>query len=176
MKNTRTVTARHTLIAAYHGCEEAERAMVSLHETGFPLSQIAIVGNDWERIQAQSGAHDTGQNAIQGSNREGVLPGAGIGGITGILASFVLIPLTGIAIPGILMGVTASAVGGILVSGLLGSVEGQLSMEDLSSEYQSWLIEGDFLVVAHGAPEEIAQAHLDTTGPHHVRLYPYNWE
>jgi uncharacterized membrane protein len=164
-------TEQQAIVAVYHTHEEAEAAVRQLQHAGVPMNLISIVGRNWQVREDVQGYYHPG-DAI----REGASSGAWFGGLFGLLLGIGLfvIPVAGtILVLGPLGGLIAGAIGGAGVGALAGGLMSLGIPKDQALKYQSRLEAGEFLVVVHGAPAQIEQAHqiLQGTTPSDMQVH-----
>jgi hypothetical protein len=118
---TKTVTpsaATRRSIATFRNYADAERAVDTLAEQGFPVERVAIVGHDLELVEQITGRMDYPKAALRGA-ASGALTGALIGWIFGLLAW--ITPLIGwllLALYGLCFGAIVGALLGLLIHAL----------------------------------------------------------
>lgn len=149
-----------SVIAVYGTMEAAESAIKQVIEKGFPAKQLSIVAQNLKTEENVHGFVTTGDVAKAGAET-----GAWTGGIFGLLigAGFFLVPGFGpLMAAGSLAsmlfvgaeGATFGAAGG----GILGALAGLGVSHRHIIKYENNLVEGKYLVIAHGSDEEVATA------------------
>jgi hypothetical protein len=152
--------AESSIVNIYDNMTDVENTIRALDEGGFPISQVSIIAQSLESEKDIHGYITTGDVA-----KEGVVTGAWVGGLFGLLAgaAFLWIPGFGTlvvagplaaALIGGLEGVVAGAAGG----GLLGALFGLGISKEHILKYEEKLKGGKYLLVARGNAEQIAKA------------------
>jgi hypothetical protein len=139
---------------------EAENAVKELQRSGFNMKKLSIVGKDYHAEEHVVGYYNAGDRMNFWGKR-----GAFWGGLWGILfgSAFFLIP-----------GIGPLVVAGPLVSAIVGGLEGAVIVGGLSAlgaglysigipkdsilEYETAIKSEKFVVVVHGAADELAKA------------------
>jgi len=164
-----------SVIAVYPDHESAERAVKLLSKEGFPMSNLSIVGRDFQVSEKPIGFATPGYFA-----KEGAGAGALMGGLFGMLmgAAFLVVPGVG---PMVVAGPLVAALLGGLEGAAIGAAFGALSgaligwgvPRDQALLYETEVKAGKFLVIARGTPEEIARARaiLETSNPERLNVY-----
>ncbi len=148
-------------VGVYDRMSGAEEAVRGLGRSGFPRTQISVVARDLESEKEVHGYITAGDVAESGAAR-----GAWFSGLFGLLvgAAFVWAPDFGpLLVVGPLAATLLSGIEGALAGatggGLLGALVGWgVSMQDIL-RYEEQVRQGEYLVIAHGSAEEVAQAH-----------------
>ncbi len=172
--------AEQSTIGLYNTMSEAEEAIKSLDQGGFPIKQISIVTQNLESEKAVHGYVTAGDVAQTGAGT-----GAWVGGLFGLLvgAAFIWVPGFGpLFVAGSfaalllssMEGVAAGAVGG----GVLGALVGWGVSKKHILKYEEQLKAGKYLLIAQGSAEEVARAQnilkdskaADVT--HHAEVVP----
>ena len=163
------MTSNNAIVAIYKSHAEAETAVKELQQSGFDMKKLSIVGRDYHTDEHVVGYYNTGDRMKHWGKT-----GAFWGGIWGLLfgSAFFLIP-----------GVGPLLVAGPLVSWIVGALEGAVVVGGLSAigaglyslgipkdsilRYETALKTGKFVVIAHGSPDETAQAQkvINSTQP-----------
>lgn len=158
-----------SVVAIYNTHIEAEQAIAKLSAAAYDIKKVSIVGKDYHTEEKVVGYYTAGDRMKSWGGL-----GAFWGGIWGLLfgAGFFLIPgigpvLVAGPIVAALIGALESAV---VVGGLSAVAAGLVSLgipKDSAVKYEEALTADKFLLVVHGAPEELQQARtiLVTTGP-----------
>ena len=152
--------AQQSIVGVYDTLSQAEDAVRTLSEAGFPIQQVSIVARDLTSERQINGLVTAGDVATQGLST-----GAWLGGLFGLLvgAAFIWVPGFGplivagplaAAIAGGIEGAVAGAAGG----GLLGALIGWGVSRDQVLKYEERLRGGQYLLVAHGTDDEVARA------------------
>lgn len=103
-----------TTVGSYPAYGEAERAVDMLSDQGFPVDQLAIVGQDLRSVEHVTGRKGYGEAATQ-SAAQGAFLGFFIGLVVGLFS--IVDPLAsalGLALYGIVFGAVAGALLGLL--------------------------------------------------------------
>src|SRR5689334_13945618 len=106
-------STRASIVAVYPDHAAAEAAVRALHQAGFAMSDLSIVGRDFQVSEEPVGFVSPGDFAVSGATT-----GAWVGGIFGLLigAAFLVLP-----------GVGPVIVAGPLSAAILGGLEGALA-------------------------------------------------
>ena len=149
-----------SIVAVYAGHTEAEQAVAKLSTASFDITKVSIIGKDYHSEEKIVGYYNTGDRMKSWGGR-----GAFWGGIWGLLfgAGFFLIPGIGPVLIGgpflaALVGALESAV---VVGGISAVVGGLMSLgvpKESAIKYEADIKAGKFVLVAHGAPEELERA------------------
>jgi len=160
-------TVGSSVVAVYPDHPSAEEAVRRLLKEGFAMSDVSIVGRDFQVEEAPIGFVSTSDFA-----RAGAGTGAWVGGLFGLLfgAAFLVLPGVG---PVIIAGPLSAALLGGLEGALAGAAFGALSgalvglgvPKNQAFKYETQVKAGKFLVIVRGTPEQVgrARAVLDTT-------------
>lgn len=150
----------NAVVAIYDSHDQAERAVKSLQRAGFNMKQLSIVGRDYHSEEHVVGYYTTGDRMMYWGGM-----GAFWGGLWGFLfgAAFFFIP-----------GIGPIVVAGPLVTWIVAGLEGAAVVGGLSAlgaalygigipknsilKYETALRAGKFVLVAHGAPDEVRRA------------------
>ena len=156
------------VVGIYRAHPEAEASVKALQRSGFDMKKLSIVGKDYHTEEHVVGYYNTGDRMKVWGQR-----GAFWGGFWGMLFGSALFFIPGI---GPLM------VFGPLVAWIVGGLEGAVVVGGLSAlgaalygigipkdsimQYETALKAGQFVVIAHGTPDEVTKARriLETTG------------
>jgi uncharacterized membrane protein len=152
-----------SVVSVYATLAMAESAVKKLDEGKFPIQQISVVAKD---IHDEKKVH--GYVTACDVSKAGAKTGAWMGGLFGALvgAAFIWVP-----------GVGPAIVAGSLATALLGGILSGLSAWGISKQqilkYEETVKAGSYLLVAHGSPEEVAQAQnlLQGTGATEVNAH-----
>jgi hypothetical protein len=164
-----------SVIAVYHDHESTERAVRRLHEDGFDMRNVSIVGRDFQTGDEPVGFVTTGDCAATGAEI-----GAFLGGIFGLCvgAAFLILPGMGIVIAAgpiaaALVGGEEGALAGAVVGGLAGALVGWGIPGVHALKYETHVKDGKFLVLARGDSKTIehAKSVLRPEGPDHLETY-----
>lgn len=170
-----TMAEHNAVVGIYTTHTEAEAAVKALQRAGFDMRKLSIVGKDYHTEEHAIGYYTTGDRMQVWGKR-----GAFWGGLWGLLvgSGFFVIP-----------GIGPLLVFGPLVSWIIGALEGAVVGGGLSAlgaglyslgipkdsivEYETALKSDQFLVMAYGTREEVAQAKdiLEAAGAAQVAAY-----
>jgi uncharacterized membrane protein len=150
----------NAVVAIYNTHTEAEEAVKALQRSGFDMTQLSIVGKDYHTEDHVVGYYSTGDRMKAWGRM-----GAFWGGLWGLLfgAAFFAIP-----------GIGPVVIAGPLVSWIVGALEGAVVVGGLSAlgaglaglgiphdsilKYETALKAHQFLLIAHGSPEQVDRA------------------
>ena len=151
---------KSAVVAIYETHIEAELAVSELQRSGFDMQKLSIVGKDYQMEEEVVGYYNAGDRMKAWGKT-----GAFWGGIWGLLfgSAFFFIPGIGplLAAGPIVGGIIAVLESAALVGGLSVLGAGLYSMgipQDSIIEYETQLKVGKFVVIAHGAPDEVSHA------------------
>jgi heat induced stress protein YflT len=156
-------------VAIYKSHAEAEAAVKELQGSGFDMKKLSIVGRDYHTDENVVGYYNAGERMKCWGKA-----GAFWGGIWGLLfgSAFFFVPGVGpLLVAGPLVGWIVGALeGAVVVGGLSAIGAGLYSLgipKDSILQYETAVKAGKFVVIAHGAPEETAQAQeiINRTSP-----------
>jgi hypothetical protein len=163
------------VVAVYPDQSAAERAVRQLHEDGFPLDDLSIVGRDVQVTEEPDGLVSRGDYVKAGAET-----GSLFGGLSGLCigAGFLVLPglgLVGVAGPigaALLAGIEG-ALAGTALGGLAGALVGWDVPKHRAIKYEEQVKGGKFLVFVRSTPEVIARARalLAAQGPDHIDVY-----
>ena len=169
------MSEENVAVAVFDSHTKAERAVTTLGQSGFPLSQLTVVGRGYHTDEKVIGFYNIGDRIkLWGRN------GAFWGGLWGLFAGglFMTIPLLGpVVVLGHLAAMLIGAAEGALVVGGLSALSGALVSvgipKDSVVRYEEAVKADHFLVMAHGTPDEIkkAQAILQAASPTEVNIH-----
>jgi uncharacterized membrane protein len=152
-----------SVVAVYPDHESAERAVRKLHQAGFAMHDLSIVGRDFQVSEEPVGFVSTGDYAAAGAGT-----GAWVGGLFGLLvgAAFLILPGVG---PVVIAGPLSAA----LLGGLGGALAGWGVPKEQALKYETQVKAGKFLVIARGKTEDVARAKslLAPDTPEHIEIY-----
>ena len=149
------------VVAIYRDHDAAEQAIAKLRDASFDVTKLSIIRKDHTE-ESVVGYHTTGERmkywGLRGAFRGGLwglLLGAGVFLIPGVGPALTAGPLLGALVTGL---GSAAVVGGLsaLVAGV---IRLGIPKED-AIKYENAITSDKFLVIAHGTPEEVAQARL----------------
>jgi hypothetical protein len=166
-----------SVVAVYPDHAKAECAVRQLHEAGFALGDLSIVGRDFQVTEEPYGFVSRGDYAKAGAET-----GAWFGGLFGLFvgAGFLILPGLGlVVIAGPITAAVVAALEGALAGTAMGSLAGALVgwgvPKDRALKYEKQVKGGRFLLLVRSKPEVVARArallapetpdHLDVYGP-----------
>jgi hypothetical protein len=168
--------ARTTVVGIYGSHTAAEASVKALQRAGFDMTKLSIVGKDYHTEEHVVGYYNTGDRMKVWGKL-----GAFWGGLWGMLFGSALFFIPGIG-PLIVFGpmvawVIAGLEGAVVVGGLsaLGAALYGIGIpKDSVMQYETALKSDQFLVIAHGTPDEATKARhtLETTGAASVAAHP----
>ena len=149
-----------SIVAVYPDHDTAEHAVRELHEAGIAMSDLSIVGRDFQTTEEPVGFVDAKDYATAGA-----ATGAWFGGLFGLCVGAAFLVLPGIG-PIVVAGpLTAALVGGIegalagtALGGLGGALVGWGVPREKALKYETHVKGGKYLVVVRGEPAVIARA------------------
>ncbi len=157
----RIMAEEANVVAIYRDHDAAEQAIAKLRDASFDVTKLSIIRKDHTE-ESVVGYRTTGERmkywGLRGAFRGGLwglLLGAGVFLIPGVGPALTAGPLLGAIVTGL---GSAAVVGGLsaLVAGLI-----RLGMpKEDAIKYENAITSDKFLVIAHGTPEEVAQARL----------------
>ena len=164
-----------SVVAVYPDHATAESAVRRLHEAGFPLDDLSIVGRDFQVTEEPYGFVSRGDDI-----KAGAKTGAWFGGLFGLFigAGFLILPGLGLVvvagpIAAALLAGIEGAVAGTALGSLAGALVGWGVPKDRAINYEMQVKGGKFLVVVRAKPEVVARARslLAPTGPEHIEVH-----
>ncbi len=148
------------VVALYDTHAQAEEAIRELQKSGFDMQKLSIVGKDYYTEEEVVGYYTTGDRMKAWGKS-----GAFWGGLWGLLfgsAFFVMPGIGPLLAAGPLVGWIVGALeGAALVGGLSALGAGLFSLgipQDSVIEYETEIKAGKFVVIAHGAFDEVRKA------------------
>lgn len=158
--------AEHSVVGVYKTLGEAEEAVRSLGDGGFPIEQVSIIAQhlkDDRRVHGYVTSCDVAKSAAT--------TGAWVGGVFGLLAGAAFLWVPGVgplvvagSLAAVLLGGVEGAVVGAATTGLLGWLVGLGISREKILKYEQAVRAGKFLVVAHGTAEAVMYARELLTG------------
>jgi heat induced stress protein YflT len=149
-----------TVIAVFADRSGAEAAVKKLTAAGFEMKNLSIVGKGYHTDEKVVGFYNAGDRIKFWGTR-----GAFWGGFWGLFLGglFISVPVVGhVVVLGYLAAIAISAIENAVVVGGLSALGAALYSigvpKDSVIEYETALKADSFLVMAHGAQEEIARA------------------
>jgi hypothetical protein len=165
----------NSVVAVFKTHEGAEAAVKELADSGFVMKQLSVVGKGYHTEEKVVGFYSSGDRVRFWGGR-----GAFWGGLWGLFfgGMFLMVPVVGhVVVLGYLAATAISAVeGAVMVGGLsaLGAALYGIGIpKDSVIKYEAAIKADDFLVMAHGTPEEMARARtiLGTAGAISVDMH-----
>lgn len=152
---------QQSIAGIYDSMSAAEAALARLDQSHFPLEKVSILAQNLESEKQVHGYVTMGDVAA-----DSAVTGAWVGGLFGLLigAAFIWVPGFGpllVAGPfaAALLGGLEGAVFGAAGAGLLGALVGWGVSKKHIVKYEESLRGGKYLLIIHGTPEEVEQAH-----------------
>ncbi len=154
------MSEKNSVVAIFASHNQAEDAVRELQKSGFDMKKLSIVGKDYHTDEHVVGYYTTGDRMLYWGKL-----GAFWGGLWGMLfgSAFFFVP-----------GVGPLLVAGPLVTWIVGALEGAIVTGGLSAlgaglyslgipkdsvlEYETAVKSGNYVLVAHGTPEDVAKA------------------
>jgi hypothetical protein len=165
----------HSVAAVYPDHASAEAAVRQLHESGFNLADLSIVGRGLQETEEPHGLVGRGEYVKAGAET-----GSLVGGLFGLCLGAAFLVLPGIGpvvvagpIAAVVLGGVEGALAGIGLGGLTGALVGWDVPKARALKYETLVKGGKFLVFVRSTPEVVARAHslLADQGPDHIDLY-----
>jgi len=164
-----------TVISVFPDHDAAEHAIKTLAKSGFDLKSLSIIGHGYQREDRVIGFYNVADRVTFWGGR-----GAFWGGLWGLYFSgvFIAAPVTGpVVVLGFLAGMAISALeGAVIVGGFsaLGAALYSLGIpRDSVIAYEAEVIADSFLVMVHGAQEDVAYARaiLGAANARHLEVH-----
>ncbi len=164
-----------SVVAVYPDHATAERAVRLLHEAGFAIGDLSIVGRDFQETEEPYGFVSRGDYAKAGAES-----GAWFGGLFGIFvgAGFLILPGLGLVvvagpIAAALLASIEGGVAGTALGSLAGALVGWGVAKDRAIKYETQVKGGKFLVFVRSVPEVVARARklLAARGLEHIEVH-----
>jgi hypothetical protein len=156
----------HSVVGVVRTHDDAEEVVKALQRAGFDMKKLSVIGKGYHSEEHPLGFYTTGDR-MKGWGGIGVFWGSLWGLLIG--AAFVWIPGLGpLAVAGPITHLLVATLEGAALGGGIGVVGAALTGLGLSKEsvikYETHLKASNYLVLAHGTPEEVerARAILDT--------------
>ena len=160
------------VVAVYETHAQAETAVRTLEKSGIDMKKLSIVGKDFQTAENVTGYYNTGDRMMAWGKT-----GATWGGIWGLLfgSAYFLVPGVGpILAAGPVVGWMVAALQSAVVAGGAGVLAGALFSvgipEDSTLAYETELLAGKFVVIAHGDAGETAKSKAALAGSEHVTI------
>ena len=147
-------------VAVFASHTKAEDAVRELQKSGFDMKKLSIVGKDYHTDQHVVGYYNTGDRMMYWGEL-----GAFWGGLWGLLfgSAFFWVPGVGqllVAGP-LVMWIVGALEGAVVTGGLTALGAGLYSLgipKDSVLQYETAVKSGNYVLVAHGTPEDVAKA------------------
>ena len=154
------MTKKNAIVAVFTGHQAAEAAVRKLAEGGLDIKHFSIVGKGYHSEEKVVGFYNAGDRIMfWGKN------GAMWGGLWGLFFGGIMmtIPVVGsVVVLGHLAAMVFAAIEGAVVVGSMGALGAAIFSigipENSVIEYEAALKTDAFLIVAHGAVDEMARA------------------
>ena len=169
------MSEENVAVAVFDNHAEAEEAVREIGRSDSPVRQLTIIGKGYHSDEKVIGFYNVGDRIkLWGAN------GAFWGGLWGLFVGgvFMTVPLIGpVVVLGHLAAMLLGAVEGALlvggVSALAGALAGIGIPKDSVIRYQEAVKADKFLVLAHGAPEEVkrVQVLLKSAAPSDLQVH-----
>jgi hypothetical protein len=168
-------TETNAAIAVYDSHSDAEGAIKELERGGFDMKKLSIVGKDYHTEEHPVGFYNIGDRVKAWGKT-----GAFWGGLWGLLLGWAFFFIPGIGplmIAGPLVAWLVTALEGAIVVGGLSAIGAALYSlgipKDSVINYEKAIKAGKFVVIAHGATEEVERAKniLQSAGQTQVDVY-----
>ncbi len=150
----------HSVVGVYKTLGEAEAAVRSLGDGGFPIQKVSIIAQNLEddrRVHGYVTACDVAKSSA--------VTGAWLGGIFGLLAGAAFLWVPGVgplvvagSLTSMLLGGIEGTVAGAAATGVLGWLFGLGVSKEKILKYQEAVKAGKFLVIAHGPADAVKKA------------------
>ncbi len=151
---------KSAVIAVYNSHKEAEDAVRALQKAGVDMQTLSIVGKDYQTTEDVVGYYTTGDRMKAWGKT-----GAFWGGLWGLLfgSAFFLIPGIGplLAAGPVVAWIVGALEGAVVIGGLSALGAGLFSIgipKDSIIEYETQIKAGKFIIIAHGAPDDVKKA------------------
>lgn len=147
----------NSAIGIYENHDAAVEAVARLHEAGYPVSQLSIMGLTNTEV-VDNEMHITDKNPI---NPVGLGTGVAVGTTVGLLTGVGLFTIPGLGIlfgAGALVGAIAGFDFGLIGGGIASVLSSVGVKNEVAEKYNTLLKAGKYLVVANGTPEEVENA------------------
>jgi uncharacterized membrane protein len=175
MSQAETPPVESSVVAVYPNHAAAERAVRRLHQEGFAMKDMSIVGRDFQVSEEPIGFVSASDYAATAAGT-----GAWVGGLFGLLvgAAFLVLPGLGPVIvagplSAALLGGLEGALAGAVIGGLGGALVGWGVPKEQAIKYETQVKAGKFLVIFRGNAEDAARARnlLAPERPEHLEIY-----
>ncbi|HEY9674272.1 MAG TPA: hypothetical protein V6D11_22725 [Waterburya sp.] len=159
----RDLNHRYRAIGVFPHHRDAEAAVRELHNSGFPMNQISLVG---KHTPGEARIGDVADRTMTDEGAKGgAATGAALGGLGGLLVGLGALAIPGIG-PVIAGGALATALATTAAGGAIGAAAGGLTgalvglgiPDDRARFYNDRVNRGDYLVMVDGTEDEIRRA------------------
>jgi hypothetical protein len=166
---------KNAVVAVYKSHIDAEAGIKALQKSGFDMKKLSIMGKDYHTDESVVGYYNAGDRMKYWGKL-----GAFWGGIWGILFGWAFFWVPGIGpllIGGPIVSVIVEALGGAALFGGLNALGAGLYSigipKDSVIKYETAIKADKFLVIAHGAKEDVSKAAniIKTTGAAEYALH-----
>jgi uncharacterized membrane protein len=154
------MSKQNSVVAIFESHTQAEDAVRELQKDGFDMKKLSIVGKDYHTDEHVVGYYNTGDRMLYWGKL-----GAFWGGLWGMLfgSAFFFVPGVGpLLVAGPLVAWIVGALEGAVVTGGLTALGAGLYSigipKDSVLEYETAVKSGNYVLVAHGTPEDVAKA------------------
>ena len=159
--------AERSVVGIYDTMAQAEEAVHTLDQAGFPVKHVSVVTQNLASDKATHGYITPGDDLTP----HGAATGAWVGGLCGVLigSAFLWVPGFGpLLVVGRLAALLLAGVEGAMMGAATGSLLGALVNWGIEEEqildYEQQVQGGKHLVIAYGTAEAVAQAHAILQG------------
>lgn len=164
--------AQDSVAAVFPDHQAAEAAVKALTAGGFPVKSLSIVGKGYHTEEKVLGFYNMGDRVKFWGRR-----GAFWGGLWGLFfgGMFLTLPVTGpVLVLGYFTAAVVSAIEGAVVVGGMGALGGAFASigvpHDSVLHYETAIAADGFVVMMHGASDEVARAEYLLKGLHPSHL------
>jgi hypothetical protein len=165
------VDTEERAVGVFSNYREVVEALDELKSREFLMSKISVIGKDMDDMPQNDSVRDVHlQNIadvtqVDEGAKAGAIAGGSVGGLTGLLVG-----LGSLAIPGIgpimLAGAAATTFATTVVAAAIGAATGTFVgalvglgiPEESAKLYQSYIAQGDYLIIVDGTASELRQA------------------
>lgn len=141
------------VVAVYENADQARVAVHILNRSDLPTEQVSLVTAHLEDKPELEAELNYGDDSLRDA-----FIGVGLGGVLGMLTGSGVAAIAGGGVA-LVAGPLAGLATGAIVGGLLGGLEGWGIHRSHVRHYEQLVNSGHALVVVHGKPLEIAEAH-----------------
>jgi hypothetical protein len=175
MIGTPKVSTQNSVVAVFAQHSGAENAVKELQNSRYDIKKLSIVGSDYHSNEDVVGFYNIGDRMKYWGKT-----GAFWGGLWGMLfgAAFLVIPGIGpiIAAGPVVTWIIGALEGAIMVGGISALGAGLFSLgipKDSVVKYETSIKAGKFLLIAHGAADEVQRARnvLQSAGAEEINVH-----